>query len=342
MQASSVLDELRRAGGFIPVVHAATGSRPDDEVDTARVVAAALKELGFTSTLVDVGKDFPAIENLNIRPIVVFNLINSINCDGRLAPMVPARLDSLGIPYTGCSSTALFETLSKTSVKLKLVHAGLPTPDWSEDGDGLPNLARVIVKPIWEHGSLGIDPKSVVRGIEAAKVIVERTLRLKTEHFAELYINGREVAVAMLDRPDGVQVLPIRETLFEGFAEGAPLIADYDAKWNPDSSAYRGTPRRFGMEGEEPELAAELTRLALACWKLFTLGGYARVDFRVDRTGAPFILEINPNPALGPDAGIVASAAQAGLSFKEMIGQIVEAAWLRSNRGVGNAAPTRA
>ena len=341
MHASSALDKLRGVGDFIPVVHANTGNLPDDEPEAAEAVAATLKELGFTTTLLNVDEDLSAVEKVP-TPLLVFNLIDTINCDGRLAPMVPARLDSLGIPYTGCSSTALFETLSKTSVKLKLVHAGLPTPEWSEDGDGLPNLARVIVKPIWEHGSLGIDPKSVVRGVEAAKLIVERTLRLETEHFAEIYIDGREFAVAMLDRPDGVQVLPIRETLFEAFAEGDPLITDYDSKWRPDSPAYRGTPSRYGMERQEPELAAELTRLALACWKLFALGGYARVDFRVDRTGAPFILEINSNPHLSPDAGFAASAAHAGLSYKDLIGQIVEAAWLRANRGVGHAAPTRA
>ncbi len=144
---------------------------------------------------------------------------------------------------------------------------------------------RVIVKPIWEHGSLGIDPASVMRGADAARAIVERTLRWNTEHFAEGYVDGREFAAAMMEGPDGVEVLPIRETVFQGFDDGQPLITDYDAKWTPGSQPYVGTPRRFGIERDEPELAAELTRLALACWDLFGLGGYARVDFRVDRNG---------------------------------------------------------
>ena len=78
-------------------------------------------------------------------------------------------------------------------------------------------------------------------------------------------------------------MLPIRETVFQGFDDGEPLITDYDAKWTPGSQPFIGTPRRFGLEAEEPELAAELKRLALACWDLFRLDGYARVDFRVDR-----------------------------------------------------------
>jgi len=78
------------------------------------------------------------------------------------------------------------------------------------------------------------------------------------------------------------------------------------------------------LEREEPELAAELTRLALACWDLFRLNGYARVDFRVDHAGAPFILEVNMNPCISDDAGFAASALEAGLSYDEMIARIVD------------------
>jgi D-alanine-D-alanine ligase len=129
----------------------------------------------------------------------------------------------------------------------------------------------------------------------------------------------------MIERRDGVQVLPISETLFRNFGEGEPHIAGYDAKWAPGSQPYVGTPRSFGLEREQPKLAAELTRLAAACWSLFKLSGYARVDFRVDRSGAPFILEVNMNPCLSLDAGFAASALEAGLGYDEMIGRLVEA-----------------
>ena len=129
----------------------------------------------------------------------------------------------------------------------------------------------------------------------------------------------------MIEQPDGVEVLPISETLFHGFGEGEPLITDYDAKWTPGSQPYVGTPRRFGVEEEAPELAAELTRLALACWELFNLDGYARIDFRVDRTGAPSILEVNMNPCLSADAGFAASALEAGIDYDAMIARVIQA-----------------
>jgi D-alanine-D-alanine ligase-like ATP-grasp enzyme/ribosomal protein S18 acetylase RimI-like enzyme len=260
------------------------------------------------------------------RPRVVFNLVDAVGDDCRLAPMVPARLDALGLRYTGAGTSAWLDTLSKVATKLKLRHAGLPTPDWSEDGTGLDPEMRVIVKPVWEHGSLGIDAASVVRAADAPRVMAERTHAWCTEHFAEGFIEGRELAASLIEGPDGVEVLPLRETVFEGFAAGEPLITGYDAKWTPESADWAGTPRRFGIERDEPALAAELNRLALACWRLFNVCGYARVDFRVDASGAPFILEVNMNPCLGRDAGFAASAAQAGLSYEALIARIVEIA----------------
>ena len=62
-----------------------------------------------------------------------------VNC---LGCHVPALLDAVGIAYTGCSTSALFETLSKVETKLTLAHAGLPTPEWSTDGSS-------IESPLW-------------------------------------------------------------------------------------------------------------------------------------------------------------------------------------------------
>jgi D-alanine-D-alanine ligase len=315
------------ARGFVPVVHAATKSRPD-EIDTivaAEAVAGALRSLGFATEIVALAPDLGALDALPPgRPLAVFNLVDAVNSDGRLAPMVPARLDALGLRYTGCGTSAWLDTLSKIGTKLKLAHAGLPTPSWSEDGSGLDPNAPVIVKPVWEHGSLGLDETSVMRGAEAARAIAERNSRWRTEHFAELYLEGREFNLSLLDGPSGPHVLPIAEIVFEGPAE-APKIVGYDAKWSPDSQAYIGTPRRFGLEAENPALAAKLKGLALAAWQLFALSGYARVDFRLDGEGEPAILEVNMNPCLSPDAGFAAAAKEGGHPYEAMIGRIVEA-----------------
>jgi D-alanine-D-alanine ligase len=308
--------------GFIPVLHAATETRPD-EIDTlvaAEAVAAALAKLGYETEIIGLGLDLTAIEQLRARrPLIVFNLVDAVRGDGRLAPTVPALLEGFGLPFTGASTSAWLETLSKLATKERLRSRGLPTPDWSEDGHGLASGTNVIVKPVWEHGSLGIDASSVVLGADAARLIAERTFRYNTAHFAEAFVEGREFNLALIGSGSDVDALPIAEIVFEGLDE----IVGYDAKWTPESQAYIGTPRRFGIEREEPKLAAELSKLALACWTLFGLSGYARVDFRVDAQGSAFILEVNVNPCLSPDAGFAAAAAEAGLSYSDLIGRIV-------------------
>ena len=85
-----------------------------------------------------------------------------------------------------------------------------------------------------------------------------------------------------------------------------------------DSDEYRHTPRSFDFKPDDRALLAELQGLALKCWQLFGLRGYARVDFRVDDTGHPWILEINANPCLSPDAGFAAAVTRSGLSFTQV------------------------
>ncbi|HUU24072.1 MAG TPA: ATP-grasp domain-containing protein [Methyloceanibacter sp.] len=314
--------------GYIPVIHAATRDRPD-EIDTllaAEAVSSALAKRGYATDVVPLGLDLGSLDRLPPRrPLVVFNLVDAVDGDGRLAPMIPARLDALGLAYTGAGTTAWFDTLSKIGTKLKLAHAGLPTPAWSDDGCGLDAEFKAIVKPVWEHGSLGMDASCVMTGAEAPQAIVERNARWKTEHFAEEFIEGREFNVSLLEAREGVQVLPIAEILFEGFDEGAARIVGYDAKWTPDSAAFTGTPRRFGIENSDPGLAAQLADLSRLCWRLFSVRGYARVDFRVMPSGLPFILEVNMNPCLTPDAGFAAAAQEAGLPYDALIERVAAA-----------------
>lgn len=316
------------ARGYVPVLHAATQDRPD-EIDTilaAEAVAAALKARGYATDIIALTPDLAGIDVLPARrPLAVFNLVDAVGGDGRLAPMVPARLDALGLAYTGAGTSAWFDTLSKINTKLKLAHAGLPTPAWSDDGRGLDPDAHVIVKPVWEHGSLGMDESCVMRGADAAQAIVERTARWRTEHFAEAFIDGREFNLSLLECDYGVAVLPIAEILFEGFEADAARIVGYDAKWTPDSAAFTGTPRSFGIERSDPRLADELAALSRSCWDLFGVRGYARVDFRVTPDGRPFILEVNMNPCLTPDAGFAAAAREARIAYEDLIQRIATA-----------------
>jgi D-alanine-D-alanine ligase len=117
------------------------------------------------------------------------------------------------------------------------------------------------------------------------------------------------------------------EIVFDSFPEGKPHIIGYEAKWNEDSFEYKHTNRRFGVEQKTPDLAEKLSTICHQCWKLFDLKGYVRIDFRVDEQNNPFVLEINANPCLSPDAGFYAVAMEAGFSFDNVLTRIIEDAF---------------
>jgi D-alanine-D-alanine ligase len=184
-------------------------------------------------------------------------------------------------------------------------------------GDG-----RWIVKAALEDASLGLDDKCVVQSGEVKSRADGCAARFGADWFAERYVEGREFNIALLDG----RVLPMAEMRFEHWPEGKPRIVGYDAKWDEESTSWSGTVRAFGVEKNEPKLAARLKSACEEAWRLFGLTGFARVDFRVREDGTPLILEINTNPCISPDAGFAAAAAEAGLSYEALIEAIVEAA----------------
>ena len=310
------------------VLHGASADRPDeaDTVVQAEEIRAALHRLGWAVDIQVIGSIGDLADRLTSSPAFVFNLVEAVGGNGRLAPLAPRALDRMGMRYTGSSARAQFRTTHKPLSKRWMRAAGLPTPDWVALGGAPADMGRYIVKSASEDASLGIDVNSVVPAAAAAEEIASRTARFGGRWFAEAYIDGREFNVGLLDGPHGLEVLPIAEIQFLDFPAGRPHIVDYEAKWLPDSFAYGHTPRRFLAADEEVPLRDELAELARRTFRLFGLSGYGRVDFRVDSAGRPWILEANANPCLSQDAGFMAAAAEAGRTPDEVIRRIVRAA----------------
>ncbi len=315
------------------IIHSAVApDAPIDEQDTllqAKAVEAALLELGHEITKGIFLPDAAKMEALigADDPDVVFNLVESVWGAGMQASIAPAMFSSLGVPFTGVHAAAMAACGDKVLCKRLLKASKLPTPAWSEPphwrgiGEG-----RWIVKSITEDASFGLDDGAVVTGREAVAARAQASAAKHGGHwFAERYIHGREFNVALIERKGVPAALPIGEMVFERWDDSRPRIVGYAAKWEEATVEYRDTTRMYGWHRELPDLQKQLEKLAKDCWNLFGLTGYARVDFRVDPENRPFILEINPNPCLEPNAGVAASVAQAGLSYVELIDDIVRA-----------------
>ncbi len=303
-----------------------------DDLQQADAVSRALERLGHDWEQRPFSDDVALMEAelRRIDPLVVVNLVESVNGRGDLIAMAPQLLDSLGYRYTGCSGEALDLSSNKLEAKRRLRNMGLPTPDWLDLRDMLGNRkaeGRYIIKSVWEHGSLGIDGKSVVEVESAAELctaLKDRLPALNGLGFAERFVDGREFNVGVISGPDGPQVLMPAELRFAPGEEGKPDILDYDSKWEVGSESFDRSYRSFAHRPEDRSLLAELQELSMSCWHCFGLRGYARVDFRIDPRLGPMIIDINANPCLSPDAGFAAALEKAGVSYDEAVHRLLE------------------
>lgn len=316
------------------IFHSKLGPNPPaDELDV--LDEAAFFEEGLTELEIEVLKipfENDLDKNIEIirgfRPDIIVNLVETIYTDGRLIHIAPALFEHLSVPFTGCSSEAIYITSNKLLSKELMNLAGILTPaffdgtlEFNTDFSG----KKFLVKSLWEHASFGMDEHNPVF-IDEASVIFDRLKNKNCRHksfFAEEYIDGREFNVSVIGNAQSPAVLPIAEIRFVGFPKEKPKIVGYRAKWDEDSFEFKNTVRNFMDEIAEKDLAEKIKKICLTCWKIFDLRGYARVDFRLDDKGQLYVLEINANPCISHDSGFVAAAFKMGLSKKHIVSYII-------------------
>jgi D-alanine-D-alanine ligase len=323
----------------IVVLHSAVSAEANpDELDTlvqVEAVTAALGRLGHQAVELPCTLNLELLQQalLELRPQLIFNLVESIEGTGRLLHLAAALLSHLRIPYTGSSTTALFLTTHKLASKQLMHLSGLPVPAWvtAEElraGKRLPP-GKLIIKSVWEHASVGLNDESIIEPASVEELLRELERRrpmLGGQCFAEAFISGREFNLSVLERDHDFAVLPPAEMLFCDYPADKPKLVGYKAKWEENSFECHHTRRTFVAAPQDQNLFRRLSQLALESCRPFQVRGYARVDFRVSNEGQPFILEVNTNPCIAPDAGFIAAAKQAQLEYDPIIGLIIEAA----------------
>ncbi len=312
-----------------------------DEQDTLiqmEAIQSALTALGLEVITIPFTFDFAAISKVLYQydPIAIFNLVESIEGKARFVHVIPAFLQQIHMPFTGSDERALFISNDKIICKNLLNVAQIPTPAWF-DRSTLEQVQSVlnqpyIIKSTIEEGSIGIDKTSIAQDPQALlSIMAQREKQFGGKWFAERYIEGREFNISLLaDSRGNPEILPIAEIQFIDFAVDQPRIVDYAAKWDADCKEYHNTLPHFDFAPTDKGLLKVLSELALKCWHYLGLAGYARVDFRVDEHGQPWVLEVNTNPCLAKYAGFFAAAARVNMSYETIIERIIEDALLRS------------
>ena len=291
-------------------------------------VEDALQRLGHEVVPIDVGSDL--VERLeDVRPDVAFVALHG---RGGEDGTVQELLEILDIPYTGSGLLACIRAMDKVLTKHLLVANGLPTPEFyafSETAfrelgaaDALPAMEErldfpIVVKPAAQGSALGIKFARTAGDVPAALVAA---FSYDSRVILERYVEGRDLAVSIIEGPDGPQALPIVEAV-----PREEEFYDFEAR-------YEIGRTEFVCPADLPdEVAARTQELALATYRLLGCYGFGRVDLMLDAGGGDaLVIDVNAIPGLTETSLLPQAAEAAGIGFDELIGRILDLALARS------------
>ncbi|MFA5844252.1 MAG: D-alanine--D-alanine ligase [Coriobacteriia bacterium] len=286
-------------------------------------VCAALTAAGFHVLALDVVPDL--VETLRReRPDAVYVALHGrFGEDGTVQEL----LEFLGIPYTGPGVVASALAWDKSLSKRLFMQHDVPTPPWvtftadafKEMGaatalDLVPGAVGgfpVAVKPAEQGSGLGM---SRVEDAESLPEALLTALSFGDAALVERWVDGVEIAVSVLDGPEGVFVLPPVEMVAKSG------IFDFSAMYT------RGETEYFVPARLEPAVMAEVERLAAQVHALLGCRDVSRVDMVVGADGTPFVLECNTSPGMTDTSLLPMAAEAAGIGFQDLAVRLVRAA----------------
>jgi len=288
----------------------------------------ALEKLGHEPTYLCLdGEDKTLTALARHETDLFFNLVESYAGDDTMEMHVAAYLDLLGRAYTGAGPQGLYLAQDKSVAKKLFQFYGIRTPYFATCYQGKLDHSQdisfpLIIKPISEDGSLGIDKGSVVGSV---KELMERIHYVQEEFnspaLIEEFIEGREIYAGVLGNQNP-EVLPLVELDLSRLPEGMPKVAGMEVKWEKDSEAYKLT-KSAPVEEMDEDLQELLSTTALNTYRILKLRDYGRIDMRLTEKGEVYVIEANPNPWLSSNSEFFMAAKKSGRSYADMIAEII-------------------
>lgn len=294
----------------------------DEILNQSEFVAQGLTNLGYNVRMLPFRPN-PRYIKEEASSYLIFNLVEAIGGTDRLAYWAPEIFELFGFSYTGCPSKTFRKSETKILAKELMRKEGIPTPDY-ETRKTLKKERilgkKFVLKSNTDNASKGLKLK-IYDNLEE----IRKTLESKYDFFAEEYIEGREFNVSCIGPVGNCEVLPIPEMRFENWPGHLPKLVTESAKFDANSWESKQTVRIFNLPDSDRNLLMNLEEISKQCWRIFEAKGYMRVDFRVDKKGKPYVLEINANPGIAEDSGFAVAVEQAGMTWPQALKKIIDA-----------------
>jgi len=294
-----------------------------DHPSTIDVIAKAIQSNGFKTKLIGNATNLmEKIDSLGVD--IVFNISEGLTGRNRES-QVPMLLEMAGVPFVGADALTLGLTLDKVMAKKIFIADGIPTPKFFEVSsmEALINFDHckfpLIVKPRFEGSSKGLSESSRVEDMQGLKKQVEFVIKTyKQPALIEEFISGSEFTVAIVGN-DTPEIMPIVQIKIDGKLQLKDKFYTF-ARITSDRLEYI-CPAKINEE-----LKKKIDDLALRVYRAVDCQDFGRVDFRVDSSGQPFVLEINPLPSLSTEDVFMLLATTIGITYEQMIGKILNSA----------------
>ena len=304
-----------------------------DCIETIVAIERALCSLGYSTERIGNARALIHRLGQGDRWDLVFNIAEGMHGFGRQA-LVPALLDTYGIPYTFSDPLALSITLHKGMAKHVVRDQGILTADFeiiSDPGE----IEKMVLpfplfaKPIAEGTSKGINRMSKVRDRSDLRSQCQHLLaRYSQPVLVETFLPGREFTVGILGTGNSCYALGVMEILLLERAE--PEVYSYANKRD-----YEG---RVSFSLAADAASATAMQMALDVWMRLGCRDAGRVDLRCDAMGRPNFIEVNPLAGLHPkDSDLVILGHLMGVSYVELIERIIGSALSRTRAPAAGA-----
>ena len=306
--------------------HALVDNQTDDIV---KYMKRLFSRRGYRVQVIKVEPDNLS-ELKKLKADFVFNLVDSKKMEMEIARI----LGRLNIPYSGSSFKTIQTTNNKIKTKKVFLQQSLPTPNFSiirlKDRlkrSLIPGKFPVIVKPAFEHCSIGITDNSIATNYEQFKKIVAK-LRKKHNQalLVEEFIRGKELQVTVLETPSKTYALPIAEIAFKKFIKNKWNIYGFDEKWSKNLPIYKSCHFIAPPKNLRGTVDSQIKRASIRAFYSLGLRDYARFDLRYNPDKRRwYFLEANANAGFDPDPrdAMTASIEANGMTLDDFVLQIV-------------------
>lgn len=306
--------------------HALVDNQTDEIV---RYMQRLFRRRGFRVQIIKVQpNDLTELKKLSAD--FVFNLVDSKKMEVEIVRIL-ARLH---IPYSGSSYKGIQISNNKLKTKHLFEKNALPTPKYTiiRPTDRikrklLPGKFPIIVKPAFEHCSIGITNNSIATTYDQFKKIVHRLRKShKQALLAEEFISGKELQVTVLETPTKTYALPIAEIAFTGKVKNKWNIYGFDEKWTKNTDVYKSCHFIAPPKGLRRDIDNGIRKDSIRAFYALGLRDYARFDLRFNvKNNQWYFLEANANAGFDPDPrdAMTASIKAHGMTLDDFVVQIV-------------------